>query len=342
MRKLILILGLAATFHANAEILTGDDCGTNCKWTFNSETRQLILGPNDSSITYTIPANFVQVWNNEVRNKLNEDNFSLTLEKGIERIPNGAFAYRIEFYNHMQSVNLPEGLKEIGEFAFESHTLSSINIPDSVTKIGEHAFQNSSLQSIDIPDSVEIIGAYAFYNVPLTDVTIGEHTPIRTSEKDILIPRYMIYDDDFGKFQLQERIETGYFTQKDVDAAMAYFTQYPDANDYVISYSDGRIFFADGFDRDLPLEGITIHCTGKISVCEANMLTAGYQKGTYNMIQAPMRSSNKEIYNENDGSYTIVDKDGNVIGYKNKRIYTIEEATKVSKPTGNTFKLRYK
>lgn len=43
-----------------------------------------------------------------------------------------------------------------------------------------------------------------------------------------------------------------------------------------------------------------------------------------------------------DGSTTIRDQNGKLIGYKGKRIYTIEEASRLSKPTGNTFKLRYK
>lgn len=43
-----------------------------------------------------------------------------------------------------------------------------------------------------------------------------------------------------------------------------------------------------------------------------------------------------------DGSTTFYDADGNVIGYRGKRIYTVEEASKLSKETGNTFKLRYK
>ena len=43
-----------------------------------------------------------------------------------------------------------------------------------------------------------------------------------------------------------------------------------------------------------------------------------------------------------DGSTTLYDSDGNVTGYRGKRIYTVEEASKLSKETGNTFKLRYK
>jgi len=43
-----------------------------------------------------------------------------------------------------------------------------------------------------------------------------------------------------------------------------------------------------------------------------------------------------------DGSYTIYDENGKIIGFKGKKIYTIEEATLLSKPTGNQLKIRYK
>ena len=49
----------------------------------------------------------------------------------------------------------------------------------------------------------------------------------------------------------------------------------------------------------------------------------------------------KEIYNEKDGSYTIYDKDGNFLGFKGKRIYTIDEANAVAGKT-NTFSIRYR
>jgi len=49
-----------------------------------------------------------------------------------------------------------------------------------------------------------------------------------------------------------------------------------------------------------------------------------------------------KVYNEKDGSYTIYDKDNNIIGYEGKRIYTIQEANQVSAPTGNRVSLKYK
>ena len=42
-----------------------------------------------------------------------------------------------------------------------------------------------------------------------------------------------------------------------------------------------------------------------------------------------------------DGSVALY-RDGKLVGFRGKRIYTVEEAALVSKDTGNTIKLRYK
>ncbi|MBR2299640.1 MAG: leucine-rich repeat protein [Alphaproteobacteria bacterium] len=65
-----------------------------------------------------------------------------------------------------------------------------------------------------------------------------------------------------------------------------------------------------GFLTGVDLNSLHIYCKGVSSKCDQNLRNGGYHLSTK---QAQRR-----------------------------RIYTIEEATKVSKPTGNTFKLRYK
>gem|GEM_PF-6159988 len=37
------MLGLVASFNAQAEIVTGDKCGDDCSWTFDTDTRTLTI-----------------------------------------------------------------------------------------------------------------------------------------------------------------------------------------------------------------------------------------------------------------------------------------------------------
>lgn len=66
----------------------------------------------------------------------------------------------------LNSVTLPDGLKEIGSNAFSETGLTSVNIPDSVTSIGESAFEKTKLETVKIPDSVSEIGSGAFSETP--------------------------------------------------------------------------------------------------------------------------------------------------------------------------------
>jgi len=72
------------------------------------------------------------------------------------------------------TVNIPNGVTSIGEYALTRSTITSVNIPDSVTSIQQGAFSDSGLTSVTIPDSVITIGNEAFYyNIFLTSVIIG-------------------------------------------------------------------------------------------------------------------------------------------------------------------------
>lgn len=82
------------------------------------------------------------------------------------------------FYNNsrLKSIDLPDGLTTIGEYAFSScHSLTSIDLPDGLTTIGEDAFSGcSSLTSFDIPNSVTSIGVLIVgNNAKLGRLTIG-------------------------------------------------------------------------------------------------------------------------------------------------------------------------
>ena len=75
-----------------------------------------------------------------------------------------------------------------------------------------------------------------------------------------------------------------------------------------------------------------IHCIDGRDACE---------EGISNPTDILIDTATKKIKNL-DGSYTLQTYDGTFIGYKGKRIYTIEEAERVSKQTGNKIGLKYK
>ena len=58
--------------------------------------------------------------------------------------------------------DIPEGVSEIGKYAFWESSLTSCIFSDSIRIIGEHAFDSSCLTSCVIPEGVEILGEYAF------------------------------------------------------------------------------------------------------------------------------------------------------------------------------------
>lgn len=96
---------------------------------------------------------------------------SVDIPDGIKKIPDYAFANCA-----LTSVTIPDSVTEIGNYSFSNcSSLTSITIPDSVTQIGKNAFAEcNKIESLVIPDSVTDIGNSAFWQCyNLTEVTIG-------------------------------------------------------------------------------------------------------------------------------------------------------------------------
>jgi len=91
----------------------------------------------------------------------------------------GSYSFYLSY--NLTNVNIPNGVKSIGEMAFHSsgiwrlNSFTSITIPTSVTNISQYAFSNCNfLASITIPDSVTTIGDYSFQSCNnLTNAVIG-------------------------------------------------------------------------------------------------------------------------------------------------------------------------
>ena len=75
----------------------------------------------------------------------------------------------IRYLGSAESVEIPDGVTEIGEMAFmNNYFITSVTIPKSVTTIGRGAFRNAKyLRTVNIPASVTSIGEEAFYNTDI-------------------------------------------------------------------------------------------------------------------------------------------------------------------------------
>jgi uncharacterized repeat protein (TIGR02543 family) len=93
---------------------------------------------------------------------------SVELPDSLNTIGDYAF-----YYNSLQNLLLPDSITSIGVSAFYNNNLMSVNFPNSLKNIGKGAFAYNKLSSINIPDSVIIVEDEAFRNNSLTSVTLG-------------------------------------------------------------------------------------------------------------------------------------------------------------------------
>lgn len=65
----------------------------------------------------------------------------------------------------IESIEIPEGILEIGESAFEGcNQLSEVSLPDGLVSIGKRAFCENRLKEVVFPESMLYIGDYSFQN----------------------------------------------------------------------------------------------------------------------------------------------------------------------------------
>lgn len=66
-------------------------------------------------------------------------------------------------YQNLNSVDLPQGMEEIGEFSFARSSLQTVSVPEGVTSIGYGAFYHcDGLLEVNLPSTITHIGPKAF------------------------------------------------------------------------------------------------------------------------------------------------------------------------------------
>ncbi len=135
---------------------------------------------------------------------------SVTIPDSVTSIESGAFSgtpfldnqtstvkyagkWAIYCDHNATTATIKSGTVGIADRAFGlCKNLTSINIPNSVISVGEYAFVSSSITSITIPDSVASIGNSAFSGCSkLTSITVGKNNQIYSSSDGALLNKPM-------------------------------------------------------------------------------------------------------------------------------------------------------
>ena len=208
--------------------------------------------------------------------------------------------------------------------AYGPGIITSVNIEQGITSIGNSAFSyNTSVERVTIPDSVTSIGESAFNQAyAYTDLTdridtivlsenleqIGNKAFSRSTATSIILPESLFADGrELNPYAFEY---------------MALDTIYcPEGNQKCLSY--------------VPMlclgEDLEVGCDG-----ESEPLS---KQPTFNTYRQDA-NGNYIINGIRYSSYSDMVKNKNA--HPMRRMYTVEEAAKASKDTGNTIKLRYK
>ncbi len=156
------------TYLEKVEVDAGNpyyDSREGCNAIIETATNTLIAG----CCTSKIPQGITKIADHAFAGQLRLG--SINIPESVTYIGDYAF-HSCPFYR----ITLPQGLTHIGDYAFQwCEKLIEIEIPENVTYIGEAALSNCGYSTLVIPDKVTYIGAWAFDKCPnLTTATIGE------------------------------------------------------------------------------------------------------------------------------------------------------------------------
>lgn len=89
---------------------------------------------------------------------------TVSIPEGYDRIADGAFS-NASRQSVLENVNLPKGLTLIGKNAFQDcNQIKSIELNEGLENIGESAFSGTTLETVKFPSSLKIINDCAFAN----------------------------------------------------------------------------------------------------------------------------------------------------------------------------------
>ena len=325
-----LILGLIIAFNAYADELPS--CGENCTYSYvengvdndNNPTYTLTISPIDASKPASIRRYDRIGYGDNYAPWINPNITQVEIKEGIKTIGEHAFE---NMGGSNRTLILPEGLETIGAEAFHGFRATSVTLPSTLKTIGNFAFDTILSQINHLPEGLETIGNYAFPNSQLTDVVIPN------SVTNLSAYAFGVGEAGWNGAQISN-LYCSEAQQAGCEAALAF--RGDNATVTVYEIKDGLYFLdgayyssADNMQKDVLAQknatGESFACDD-LAQCKADVLKRkGYCKDESDCLA--MAKSN--VINYKNKSYASIDDlfSGNYIP---KRIYTIDEANQVA------------
>ena len=321
----------------NTNIIGGDCSKTtddHCSWSLNTTTGELIISGTGEMADYE---------GKTIDGKQEYGYYYTSGKTSYSSAPWGTY--------QVNSITIENGIENIGYYAFAGTNISTIDFPPSVTSLGQYSFFGSKIQSVEIPETITSFSGGEFEKCfELAEVVLPENMTT--------IPVWM-----FGQSGLEDvdipdmvgSIHAGAFTQTKIESLVI-----PESVTKI-----SKMIFTDGSGGGTAPYLQHLYCTAvQMEKCEEALQTAKkdfkpthYEKsgndylvydekgnvvGKYASAMNLNKGVATETYKYDSAGHLVSIFDGNGQRTWGKKIYTVEEANKVAKPTGNTFRIRYR
>ena len=204
----------------------------------------------------------------------------------------------------IKKVEIKEGIQSIGSNAFEdmSH-VTSLSLPEGLKSIGSEAFHGMKITSLDLPSTLTNISQWAFQGSPIMEIN-GIPAGVTTLNAQV-----------FGNIQVKDFVIPANITSIASNA-----------------FGSSKERYGKSIIENLYCE------ESMVSQCEAALQWRKDNGADVKVIPYQSTSNGQVFYNNKwyDSANDILSNN-----YAKKRIYTVDEANKVS-GRKNTFKIRYK
>ena len=175
MKKISILLTASAfmflSFSVSAEVVTNTNCGSNCSWSYDTDTGEVNVfltntsGDNPTGTVSSTP------WTTAYKSSITKITTDDLLSGNV----------KCNSCSNLTEVVLGKNVTSITSDAFRDTQLTSIVIPSDskLTTISNRAFWGTKIESIAIPNSVTTINGNAFYGVSLSAITCSEENLAR-------------------------------------------------------------------------------------------------------------------------------------------------------------------